>query len=621
VTQTRQSVLPLYLRRPARRLWRWLVSPASFQVVYHDRYDAAFPDVPNDPLRAERIIAFLASEGLILRRCINQPEPVWLKALELVHDAGYLDSIHDRAVLTSIFGVDVGAGQVDRVIDFQRLQTGGTLMATRRARSRGVGINLGGGFHHAAAERGGGFCLFNDVAVAIADERRRGFRGRVLVIDLDLHDGDGTRSIFADDPDVHTFSIHARDWGPTEAEASTSIELGSDVGDELYLAAVESHLPALVRSFRPQLIFYLAGCDPAATDVLGEWRISPAAMLERDRTVFELARGGHPKVPLVIVLAGGYGQEAWRYTARFLGGLDRKHPLEPPTTEEITLKRYRYLSSLLDPAELSGGGTGDDFGITEADVLLPGWGPTRETRFLGFYTRHGLELVLERAGFLDRLRDLGYRHPTLDLQLDDPGGQTLRIFGDPGLEELLVELRLRRDRRTLAGFELLSVEWLLMQNPRASFGRTRPRLPGQKHPGLGMLADVAALLSVACERLHLDGLVFVPSNYHVAAYGRGLLRFFKPSTRARFEALQELFDQAGIALPEATRAIAEGRVVNADTGEVFKWRPEPMLLPVSERLAERMEEVKAEMEMPVYRFHLLQKDPGGPEDPDRPEAE
>ena len=612
------------IRRSTRRFWRRLRPPA-FRIVYHERYNAAFPDVPNDPLRAERILAFLASEALIMRRCVNRPEPVWLKTLELVHGSDYLDAIREPQALTSIMGVAISPDQVDRLIDFQRLQTGGTLMATRRALAHGIGVNLGGGFHHAMANSGGGFCIFNDVAVAIADERRRGLDGPILVVDLDLHDGDGTRAIFRHDDDVFTFSIHARHWGPTEATASAAIELGGNVDDAAYLDAIKHHLPPLFDRLKPRLVFYLAGCDPAHDDLLGDWRISADAMLERDRYVVSQVRSDNRKTPLVVLLAGGYSQEAWRYTARFLSDVQRPgKPIEPPTTGEITLKRYRYLSRHFDPDELSGAsqpGAGppgggqekhhsDNFGLTEEDLVLPGWTGQKETRFLGFYTKHGLELIFERVGFLDRLRDLGFAHPTLALQLDDPGGQTLRIFGAPDDRELLVELRLRRDRRSLTGLELLSVEWLLMQNPRASFEDAgRAKMPGQSHPGLGMLNDVAAMLQVACERLHLDGLVFVPSQFHVAAYGRGYLTFLDADARARFEALRHVFRD--VPLPEATRAVAEGRVIDLDTGEVVKWRPSPMVLPVSEQLAQRVQQTaegsgpsEGDLKKPEYRFSL-----------------
>lgn len=604
------------LRRSYRRFWRLLRRPA-FRLVYHEKYNASFPEIPNDPLRGERILVFLASEGLVLRRCVNRPEPVWLKTLEQVHTTDYLDAIHHTTTLTSIMGSEVTSDQVDRMIDFQRLQTGGTLMATRRARKFGIGVNLGGGFHHATTDQGGGYCIFNDIAVAIADERRKGFNGPVLVVDLDLHDGDGTRDIFRRDPSVFTFSIHARHWGPTEAVSSTSIELGSKVEDVLYLDTIRQHLPAVVREVEPQLVFYVAGCDPAHDDQLGDWKISSAAMLERDRLVMRQVRHGRRRTPTVILLAGGYSAATWRYTARFLSDIRRPgRPIEPPSTEEITLKRYRYLFRHLDPAELSGAGPDDNFGLTEDDLYLPGWGATPETRFLGFFTKHGIELLFERSGFLDRLRGLGFSHPTIVLQIEDPNDQTLRIFGGPDRTELLVELRLRRDRRTLSGLELLSIEWLLLQNPRAHFAAvpddanpetedrqypSRPQLPGQDHPGLGMLNDIAAMLQVICEQIRLDGIVFIPSQFHVAAYGHGYLTFVGAAARARFAALLELFQHTP--LPEATRLVAEGGVVDDTTGEVFKWQPTPMVLAISEKLEQRLRDDDS-ISIPTFRFRL-----------------
>lgn len=577
--------LPKPLRRTLRHLGRklrWTTHP--LQVVYHDEYVAAFPDLPVDPHRAENILAFLATEGLVIQRAVHRPEPAWWKSLERVHDSDYLDRLRDPAHLTSILGVPIDASLVDRIIDHQRLQTGGTMMAVRRARQRGVAVNLGGGFHHAHRAQGGGFCLFNDVAAAIVDERRRGFRGRVLVVDLDLHDGDGTRSIFREDDTVHTFSIHARHWvDDVSAVESTSLELGSKVEDDVYLETLREHLPPLFERFCPRLVIYLAGCDPAHDDPLGDWRLSAEALLERDLLVTRLARDDR-KIPFAILLAGGYGPRSWRYTARFLSALELGEAIEPPSSETMTLERYRAVARRFTSAELSGGDTDDLFGITEEDLVLPGWSGAPETRFLGFYTKNAVELVTERAGFLDRLRDLGYAHPTLDLQVAEPGGDTLRVYGEPEREHLLVELRLRRDRRTFDGLELLSVEWLLMQNPRLAFGPTRTRLPGQNHPGLGLLSDLVAMLILICERLHLDGLVFTPSEFHVAAYGRNFLVFLDPAAQARFEALLDLFAETGTPLPAATRAVAEGRVVDAETGEPVAWDREPMVLAVSPKM-------------------------------------
>ena len=623
--------LPQPLRKTARKLRRRLVG-GRLEVVYHEQYNHAFSNVPADALRAERILAFLASEGLVLRRHVHRPEPVSLKALERVHSPEYLDSIHDPAVITSIVGVDVPPRMIDRLIDFQRLQVGGTLLALRRARkitlkrglrtglAPGVAVNLGGGYHHASANQGGGFCLFNDVAVAVSELRRSGSKRRVLVVDLDLHDGDGTRSIFADDETVHTFSIHARHWADDEevnsVVESTSIALGEKVEDDAYLSALEEYLPPVFERFRPGLVIYLAGCDPARDDALGGWRITDEAMLRRDRRVRELAE--EARCQMVILLAGGYGDGAWRYSARFLSEVERPgQPVEPPSTVEITLKRYRYLATLFDPSELSGGAAGsadNEFGLTAEDLMLPGWSSGRETRFLGFYSRHGIELVLERTGFFDRLRDLGFGHPTLEFQLDDPAGQTVRVFGDPDKSELLVELRLRRDRRSFPGFELLYVEWLLMQNPRSEFSEGRPRLPGQKHPGLGMLADLVALLIVACERLHLDGLVFVPSQFHVAAYGSSHMRFLNPETQDRFDALLAFFSEQKIPFANATQAVADERVFDEASGEAVRWRPEPMVLPVSERMNEKAREMREAAPRPKrLRLALRPTVPGAQE--------
>lgn len=600
------------LRQARRRVW-----PGNLRLVYHDRYDAAFRDVPNDALRAARILAFLASEGLVLRRDVKRPEAVWMKALEAVHAADYLDSLADPQSLTSIMGSPMEPDMAERMLEYQRLQTGGTMMAVRRARRSGLGVNLGGGFHHAHAEMGGGFCLFNDVAVAIADERRRGFEGRVLVVDLDVHDGDGTRAIFRHDPTVHTFSIHGRHWEdpdlPEPAVESTAIELGSGVDDATYLAAIEEHLPPVMSRFRPRLVIYLAGCDPAHDDQLGDWLISGRALLERDLRVVDLVRQVHRsrRTGLCVLLAGGYSADCWRYSARFLSHLEIDDPPEPPSTEEITLRRYRYLASFFSAAELSGGEDSEDlFGLTSEDLALPGWSGQQETRFLGFYTRHALELVLERTGFLDRLRDLGFPHPELEMSLEGPAGDSLRIYGDPEHLHLLCELRLRRDRRTLPNMELLSVEWLMMQNPKAGFSTARPRFPGQEHPGLGLLQDVVALLILACERLHLDGLAFVPSRFHVAAYGRSYLSFVDPKVQARFAALLHFIEESGLSFPAAARAVDEKRLIDDDPespsyGKPVPWTPAPMVMGVSPELrrlvAERTAEAAA---LPRPRFRL-----------------
>ncbi len=561
-------------------------SPVA-ELVYAGRYVLEVPGVLADPHRPEHILTFLASEGLVRRGTLRWPRPASFDQLCRVHEESYLESLREPGALTRILGVRIPVADEDRFVDLQRSMVGGTLLATRTALQTGrISVNLGGGLHHAHADRGQGFCVFNDVAVAISTFRGRGFRGRVLVVDLDLHDGDGTRSLFADDPSVHTFSIHNAPWSSTEAVESTSLALGDEVEDEAYLSVLREHLPPLIDRFRPDLVFYLAGTDPAVDDAMGNWRITPAGMLERDGFVMEqIRRAGQP--PTVIVLAGGYGRESWRYNARFFGWLlSGGQELEVPTSEEITLMRYRVLSKVIAPSRLTGDDEDDGFGLSEED-LFGAVGPrTSERRFLGFYSRHGLELALEQLGILRRLRDQGFPHPTLEFDLDNPAGQTVRLFGDTDREELLGELRARRDRRTVPGMEMLRIEWLMLQNPRERFRDGRRALPGQKHPGLGMLRDVAAMLILICDRLHLDGLLFVPSHYHLAAQAGDVLQFQEPEDAAHFDAFREAL--TGLRLAEATRAVDAGRVVDRETGEPVEWKPVPMLLPVSERLKERM---------------------------------
>ena len=580
----RQPAPPSPRWAPVRRLLRlaWhAVRPPRVRLVYDPAYERHTAGFPVDPLRADRILAFLANEGLARREAITAPRPAAMKNLLLVHSDEYVSSLQDPELLTRVMGTPVNEEELETILEVQRLMVGGTIHATRLALASGfVAVNLGGGFHHAEASGGTGFCVFNDLAVAIARLRRRGFHRRVLVVDLDLHDGNGTRSIFAADPSVHTFSIHNRHWGPTEALESTSISLGDNVGDEEYLGTLVKTLPPLVERFRPGLVIYVAGCDVAAGDHLGTWRLSGEAILARDRLVVELARGR--AIPLAITLGGGYGDEAWRPTARLLGWMISGTILEPPDNEELTLVRFRQLKSQLDPLTFNHEGTGDGWQLTEEDLvgLLPGI--PRQTRFLDYFSQVGLELLLERCGLLTLIRARGFQSPTIALDLDHPLGQTLRLFGDLEQQELLVELRLSRSRRMVVGREVLLVEWLLLQNPRDQFPAGRHPLPGQSHPGLGILREFFAWLMLMCETVGLDGIVFLPSHYHIAALSRRQARFLSPEHEALFRALESLL--ALLPLDEATEAVHGGRVLVEPEGRPFEWPAHPLAVPITDEL-------------------------------------
>ena len=581
-------------RRGRARLSRLAGAP-RVQLVYSRRYQIELPGAIYDPQRGERILAFLDSTGLLDPAAVHAAEPAPFRHLRRIHTDDYLDSLSRPETLVRILGLELSEDLLERVLEAQRTMVGGTLAAARLALdSHGIAVNLGGGLHHAFADRGERFCAYNDVAAAIAELRSRGIGARVLVVDLDLHDGDGTRSIFAGDPTVYTFSIHNHTSASVDPATATAIELGNGVGDEAYLETVRTHLPPVFERFHPELVFYLAGSDPAADDQIGDWKITAAAMLARDRFVLSCVRAGGRRMPLVIVLAGGYGFNAWRYSARFLSTLlNRGREIEPPSTEELLLARYRTMARSFEEHELTGEAPRDDWGLSEDDVASSLGGLRRPRRFLGFYSPHGLELALERAGLLDRTRNLGF-DPRLEMDLDNSAGDTVRMYGDRRRRELLIELRVRIDRRTVPGLSLLRIEWLLLQNPRARFTDERPRLPGQNHPGLGILREIIALLVLACDRLQLDGLVVVPSHYHVAVKSRKALRFLEPATEGLYRSLQQALRD--LSLAAATEALGAGRVVDARTGKPFAWSPAPMVFPVSERFRAQMESEAYERE-------------------------
>lgn len=182
---------------------------------------------------------------------------------------------------------------------------GATVAACADALVRGVGLALAGGGHHAQRSAGRGFCVFNDLAVAARFAQHQGLE-RILIVDCDVHQGDGTAALFTGDATVFTFSIHARGNFPfRKARSDLDIELPDGAGDGVYLRALREALPAVLVAFRPDLLLYVAGADPLVTDRLGRLALSPQGLAERDRFVLETARSAG--IPVGVTLGGGYG--------------------------------------------------------------------------------------------------------------------------------------------------------------------------------------------------------------------------------------------------------------------------------------------------------------------------
>jgi len=594
------------VQRAARWVARWfrsLAHPAGLRLVHDAAYRTDVRGIPLDPLRADRILAYLLDAGLVRPRDVGRPLPASLEQIARVHGGAYLDSLDRPEVQESVFGIRLGPEDSQRVIDYQRLLVGGTIHATRLALRTGrVAVNLGGGLHHATPERGMGFCLFNDIAVAVTRLRAKGFHEPVLVVDLDLHDGNGTRVAFRHDPTVFTFSIHNETWDDAPAVADRSIALGSGISGEPYLAALCEALPPVIREHRPGLVIYVAGADPSRSDTLGNWKVAPADLLARDRFVVESLRETQPSVPMVVLLGGGYGDRAWQSSARFLAWLVSGREHEPREEIDALVRMFRRIEREF-PAATRGE---DDWGLSEED--LGGLGPEAERggHLLGALSKHAVELSLERFGFLGRIRSLGFAALTLQLEATPPVGHTLRLTSDGGRGHLLMEQRLDRNRSAIPGMELLVAEWVLLQNPETTFPEHRPPLPGQRHPGLGLAREVVAWWVVLCEQLGLDGILFVPSHYYMAVLGRQHLSFLRPADAATFKAFGRAV--SGLDLAEATRAIEQGRVTEVSTGRPAGWPAPPMVFPVSRALRTRVRAGagRDDREGPVYRL----RDPG-----------
>jgi acetoin utilization deacetylase AcuC-like enzyme len=234
-----------------------------------------------------------------------EPEPASWDDLALVHTPEYLEKIQAGSFSVSEMA-QLELPWHPAIVEGFRLMTGGTVSAARRSLDEGIGLHIGGGFHHAFANHGEGFCLFNDVAVAIRVLQRDRGLGRFAAIDCDVHHGNGTAMIFDGDPAVFTFSIHQQHNYPAFKPRS-SLDIGVDdrMQNVEYLGKLRRAMPN-VFAFEPEIVFYLAGADPYEDDQLGGLALTVEGLRERDRLVFSACRAA--RVPVVLTLAGGYAR-------------------------------------------------------------------------------------------------------------------------------------------------------------------------------------------------------------------------------------------------------------------------------------------------------------------------
>ncbi len=251
-----------------------------------------------------RLIEVLHEDGLAARAQMIEPVEAPLAWIEMVHNASYVRAVVEQSLEPEIQR-RIGFPVTEAAAKRSRLSAGATVLAGRLALEHGVACSTAGGSHHAARTHGAGFCVFNDVAVAARLLVYEQTVSRVLVVDLDVHQGDGTANIFRDDRAVFTFSMHCEANFPVRKETSNlDVGLPLKTGDGPYLKSLEEHLPRLLSEVEPDLVFYNAGVDPHRDDRLGKLWLSDDGIAARENFVLSACRDAD--IPIACVIGGGY---------------------------------------------------------------------------------------------------------------------------------------------------------------------------------------------------------------------------------------------------------------------------------------------------------------------------
>ena len=277
-----------------------------FKLIYHDGYDLnlgshVFPSRKYGMVRAR-----LLADGFADADDFIAPDPASHEDLLLVHERGWIERLQAGTLSRGeLAALEIPYSK--KMVDAFVLAAGGSILAARCALRDGAAANIGGGFHHAYPGHGEGFCAIHDVAVAIRRLQRDGLVERAMVVDTDVHHGNGTAAIFADDPTVFTLSMHQYNNYPRiKPRSDVDIDLADGVGDDEYCAKLRAACRTAMNEFRPQLVMYVAGADPYFDDQLGGLALTIDGLKARDKLVFELAR--EHDAPVAITFAGGYAR-------------------------------------------------------------------------------------------------------------------------------------------------------------------------------------------------------------------------------------------------------------------------------------------------------------------------
>jgi acetoin utilization deacetylase AcuC-like enzyme len=277
-------------------------------IAYDPIYAHPLPEGHRFPmLKYELIPGQLLYEGTIATENIFSPRVCPDEIVLLTHTKEWLNKLKQQT-LSAKEQRHIGFPQSPQLTLRELMITQGTIDCCRHALQYGVSLNVAGGTHHAFADRGEGFCLLNDFAVAANYLLQKKIVQKILIVDLDVHQGNGTASIFRHEPRVFTFSMHGRHNYPFHKEQSDlDIALEDGTGDELYLQLLKDNLTTLIETLQPDFVFFLSGVDILETDKFGKLKVTTAGCLKRDEIVFNLLRQHH--IPCTVAMGGGYSAD------------------------------------------------------------------------------------------------------------------------------------------------------------------------------------------------------------------------------------------------------------------------------------------------------------------------
>lgn len=272
---------------------------------YSDKYTGKLPGHVFPIEKYEMVYKRLKSEKIVTDKNLVEPTIPLREELSLIHTDNYLDDLFNFRFTHRTYPSELPLNK--KILDFFLITTGGTISAAKLACNNGLAINLGGGYHHAFPDRAEGFCYLNDVAISIKLVQKKKLANNVLIVDCDLHQGNGNAYIFRNNPSVFAFSMHQENNYPIKQKGDLDIGLDDGTTDNEYLEYLHKTLPELIEKQKPNLVFYLAGADPYYNDLLGGLSLTKEGLRKRDE--FVISKSWEKDIPVCIVLAGGYAQD------------------------------------------------------------------------------------------------------------------------------------------------------------------------------------------------------------------------------------------------------------------------------------------------------------------------